>query len=65
MSAQQDSADQEIVGTSNTEPGTIEGIDETLTPLQYHYLRPAGGAGNHTLLLQTVWAMGPHKHESY
>lgn len=33
--------------------------------LQYHYLRPAGGAGNHTLLLQTVWAMGPHKHESY
>jgi hypothetical protein len=33
--------------------------------LQYHYLRPTGGAGNHTLLLQTVWAMGPHKHESY
>ena len=38
MSAQQDSADPEIVGTSNTEPGTIECIDETLTPLQYHYL---------------------------
>lgn len=33
--------------------------------LQYHYLRPAGGASSHTLLLQTVWAMGPHKHESY
>jgi hypothetical protein len=33
--------------------------------LQYHYLKPDGGAGNHTLLLQTVWAMGPHKHESY
>ena len=38
MSAQQDSADQEIVGTPSTNPGTIEGIDETLTPLQYHYL---------------------------
>lgn len=33
--------------------------------LQYNYLRPEGGPGNHTLLLQTVWAMGPHKHEAY
>ncbi len=36
MSAQQDSADQEIVGTPIT--GAIEGIDQSLTPLQYHYL---------------------------
>ncbi len=33
--------------------------------LQYNYLRPEGGNGNHTILFQTVWAMGPHKHESY
>lgn len=33
--------------------------------LQYNYLRPQGGPGNHTLLLQAVWAMGPHKHETY
>jgi hypothetical protein len=33
--------------------------------LQYNYLRPEGGSGNSTLLLQFVWAMGPHKHESY
>lgn len=33
--------------------------------LQYNFLRPEGGAGNHTLLLQTVWAVGPHKHETY
>ncbi len=33
--------------------------------LQYNHLRPVGGPGNHTVLLQTVWAFGPHKHESY
>lgn len=33
--------------------------------LQYNYLRPAGGPGNHTVLLQSVWAVGPHKHETY
>ncbi len=33
--------------------------------LQYHYLKPVGIQGSHTLLLQTVWAIGPHKHESY
>ncbi len=33
--------------------------------LQYNYLKPEGGGGNHTVLFQTVWAVGPHKHESY
>ncbi len=33
--------------------------------LQYHFLKPAGGDGNHTVLFQTVWAVGPHKHETY
>lgn len=33
--------------------------------LQYNYLRPQGGPGNHTILLQAVWAVGPHKHETY
>ncbi len=36
MSSQSESADQELA--ENTETGTIEGIDLTLTPLQYHYL---------------------------
>lgn len=39
MSSQSESADQELAeneGTGTT--GTIEGIDLTLTPLQYHYL---------------------------
>jgi hypothetical protein len=36
MSAQQDSADQELAGSQNT--GTIDGIDRPLTPLQYFYL---------------------------
>lgn len=36
MSAQSESADQELV--ENTGAGTIEGIDIPLTPLQYHYL---------------------------
>ncbi len=33
--------------------------------LQYNMLRPSGGDANHTVLLQFVWAMGPHKHETY
>ena len=32
---------------------------------QYHYVKPQGLAGSHTLLLQLVWAVGPHKHENY
>ena len=33
--------------------------------LQYNMVRPEGGAANHTVLAQVVWAMGPHKHETY
>ncbi len=33
--------------------------------LQYNYLKPKGLGGNHTVLFQTVWAFGPHKHETY
>ncbi len=33
--------------------------------LQYNYLKPQGLSGNHTILFQTVWAFGPHKHETY
>ncbi len=33
--------------------------------LQYNYLKPDDGGGNHTVLLQVVWAVGPHRHESY
>ena len=33
--------------------------------LQHNYLKPTGLSGNHTLLLQFVWAMGPDKHETY
>ena len=33
--------------------------------LQYHHVRPEGGGSSHTVLLQVVFAMGPHKHESY
>lgn len=33
--------------------------------LQYNYLKPDGLDGNHTFLFQTVWAIGPHRHESY
>ena len=36
MSAQQNSADQEVMGTEGK--WVIEGIDQSLTPLQYHYL---------------------------
>ena len=33
--------------------------------LQYNHLKHAGEVGNHSVLLQLVWAMGPHKHENY
>ena len=36
MGAQQERADQEVV--SDPTGGVIEGIDQQLTPLQYHYL---------------------------
>ena len=36
MTAYQDSADQEVAKSGNT--GVIEGIEQPLTPLQYHYL---------------------------
>ena len=36
MSGQQDRVDQEVVDSENT--WAIEGIDQRLTPLQYHYL---------------------------
>lgn len=33
--------------------------------LQYNYLDRIGGDADHTLLLQTVWSVGPHRHEHY
>ena len=33
--------------------------------LQYNYLKPENAGGNHTLMLQFVWAIGPHRHENY
>ena len=33
--------------------------------LQYNYLKAEGLDADHTLLFQTVWAVGPHKHETY
>lgn len=33
--------------------------------LQYSWLKPEGGSADHTLLFQTVWAIGPHRHEEY
>jgi hypothetical protein len=33
--------------------------------LQYNHLKHEGEAVNHTLMLQLVWAIGPHKHETY
>ena len=36
MGAQQERTDQEVVNDQNA--GVIEGIDQPLTPLQYHYL---------------------------
>ncbi|MEE8134141.1 MAG: hypothetical protein V3T56_03750 [Gemmatimonadales bacterium] len=32
---------------------------------QYHYVKPKGMAASHTVLLQIVWAIGPHRHENY
>ena len=36
MSTQQEGTDQEVVREENV--GVIDGIDQQLTPLQYHYL---------------------------
>jgi hypothetical protein len=33
--------------------------------LQYNYLKPRDGDGNHTVLFQTIWSVGPHRHETY
>jgi hypothetical protein len=33
--------------------------------LQYNLLKRAGFDADHTFLLQTVWAVGPHRHEAY
>ncbi|MGD2151974.1 MAG: hypothetical protein PVG79_01825 [Gemmatimonadales bacterium] len=33
--------------------------------LQYTYLKPEDGDGSHTVLLQTIWSVGPHRHEEY
>ncbi|MFQ5690278.1 MAG: hypothetical protein ACE5HQ_08400 [Gemmatimonadota bacterium] len=33
--------------------------------LQYNYLKPDGLGANHTLLFQSVWSIGPHRHEAY
>jgi hypothetical protein len=33
--------------------------------LQYNYVKSKTLQGNHTLLLQLVWAIGPHRHENY
>lgn len=35
MSAHQDSAEQEVIESGT---GVVDGIDQALTPLQYHYL---------------------------
>jgi hypothetical protein len=32
---------------------------------QYHYVKPEGMAPSHSVLLQIVWAIGPHRHETY
>jgi len=33
--------------------------------LQYNYVKPNGGGASHTVIGQVVWAVGPHKHETY
>jgi hypothetical protein len=33
--------------------------------LQYNLVMPRGIDASHTVMLQFVWAMGPHKHETY
>ncbi len=33
--------------------------------LQYDFIKRTGFDGDHTIMFQTVWAVGPHKHETY
>ncbi len=33
--------------------------------LQYNYVKPDGLEASHTVTAQIVWAVGPHKHETY
>ncbi len=33
--------------------------------LQYNYVKPSGLDASHTVIAQVVWAVGPHKHETY
>jgi len=33
--------------------------------MQYNYVKPDGMDGSHTITAQVVWAVGPHKHETY
>ncbi|UCD24771.1 MAG: hypothetical protein JSW51_02300, partial [Gemmatimonadota bacterium] len=33
--------------------------------LQYNYVKSETLQGNHTMLVQVVWAIGPHRHENY
>jgi hypothetical protein len=33
--------------------------------LQYNYVKPEGSGAGHTVITQIVWAVGPHKHETY
>ncbi|MDH3734802.1 MAG: OprO/OprP family phosphate-selective porin [Gemmatimonadota bacterium] len=33
--------------------------------LQYNFLKRSGVEADHTVLLQIVWAVGPHRHETY
>jgi hypothetical protein len=33
--------------------------------LQYNYVKPDGLNSSHTVTAQVVWAIGPHKHETY
>jgi hypothetical protein len=33
--------------------------------LQHNYVKSKTLQGNHTMLLQVVWAIGPHRHENY
>jgi len=33
--------------------------------MQYHYVKPSGLDASHTVIAQIVWAVGPHKHETY
>jgi hypothetical protein len=33
--------------------------------LQYNYVKPKDSGAGHTVIAQVVWAVGPHKHETY